>query len=69
MADTYCCDGKNPNCEGIILYDKVNWFSSKLGFCDCCMTQLRKAPRIVLDLLYDNSDNDEVAEYICNLTK
>ena len=65
----YGCDGLNHNCRGVVPYDKVNWFNSNLGFCDRCWEKLHKTPSVVLHFCYDISDNDEIAKFICNLTK
>ena len=40
MGYIYGCDGRNKNCQQGVIWDRVNWFTSSIGFCDCCHKRL-----------------------------
>ena len=64
IEDEYSCDG----CGKILPFDDVTWYTSTIGFCRKCATNLyRNVPLTVRNFCYDEiegGDND-VAEFIC----
>ncbi len=58
--DTYGCDGISDGCIGLIPYEEVNWFTSSLGFCDCCNKNLHIKLPSVYDELYDRCCSGDV---------
>lgn len=51
----YCCDGLSKDCEGRVLWNNVNWFTSSIGFCKHCWANLHK--NLSDDELYYSPEN------------
>lgn len=70
--DYYGCDGENENCKHNVLWKDVNWFTSSIGFCDCCWDKLHtNLIEDELEELYEscNSGDDNAAEKVCSNTR
>ena len=72
MGYIYGCDGRNENCKQGVIWDRVNWFTSSIGFCDCCHKRLiENLSTEEYGKLYDACDgeNEEAVEKVLELTR
>lgn len=68
----HICDGRNEHCEGIIKLEDTNWFTSSLGFCNCCFSKIyENLSESERSLLYDEceADNEAAIEILLSATK
>ena len=72
MGDMYGCEGRNHNCQGLVEWDNVNWFTSSIGFCDTCWDKLHKTlTDEEMENLYNacESGDSKAVERIVNATR
>ena len=69
--DTYGCDGLNSNCMGNINVDNVHWFTSGLGFCDCCHDRIFEQIGDNYEDLYDKcvADDKDAVDKVVSMTE